>query len=941
MSRAFAVIARTVRALLAFAALAGFTAGVPWLLIVTTGWPLDWIGWPTLVAIPTASDLHTAVTSPWSDQMLLALLATIGWVLWAQFLRDTIIEILETSAAASATRRGQPRPPASGRGPIRWVAAVLVGAIAGAVLFDAARAVTSPTTASPTTASAAAADAAARRPAVNVTPAHTGTPQATQHGPRPALTVTASATSTALPLTAHRDNPTVPAWARDAPGGIHQVVAGDNLWDLAATHLGDPHRWREIYKLNRGHEQPNGYSLTDPDQIHVGWILALPADQATPSSEAGRPGTSTPEADETAPPEPAISATPAPSSPEPSAATPRTAEPSATDDSAEADAPQADTDPADDEPTDDAGITLPTQGWISLGLAAAIAAVAALLRLQRRRRARLTFPAPASLAPQPSPMPPSLAEADTIGSRNLGRNGDDHRPAAPAVPAPVGLDADAAEVSLFQLSGTGIALHGDGAIPAARAILAAVLTTNATETAVLRPVVVTTTSLLHQLLPEEAPAMGLDPDGTAYDGERLIVLADTAAAVTHAEEEMIGRRRLLDTFDANTITDLNTRTDHAETQPPYVLLIESTSRHAARLQAVATHRAALDLHPVILGDHEGIPTVDVTADGTTTGTDEPYPVTRLSTLGADGLAAILSMLTDALARPEPGTDVDDPPAETSPAAATVETTEPVPVQPDDAPALVQLRVLGPVTVATDTGPIATGMRTGSYTVLALLAAHPTGRTLDQLAAALHPDADPSVAVKRVRTDITSARRVLRTATGHEEPMFIVYDPATGRYQLDPETVTVDLWQILTSINQATIATDEQTALTALRRATDLYAGDFTEGHDHTWATDYATSYRHQILTAHARIAEILETDHPDQAVAALERAAELDPVNEELYQRIMRIHGRQHRPDAVRRTLRRLEERLADLGDAEPSQATRRVAERQLRPTVPVGGTRP
>jgi len=46
----------------------------------------------------------------------------------------------------------------------------------------------------------------------------------------------------------------------------------------------------------------------------------------------------------------------------------------------------------------------------------------------------------------------------------------------------------------------------------------------------------------------------------------------------------------------------------------------------------------------------------------------------------------------------------------------------------------------------------------------------------------------------------------------------------------------------------------------------------------------------------------------------------------------MRIHGRAGRPDAVRRTLRRLEERLADLGDAEPSLATRRVAERQLRP---------
>jgi DNA-binding SARP family transcriptional activator len=171
-------------------------------------------------------------------------------------------------------------------------------------------------------------------------------------------------------------------------------------------------------------------------------------------------------------------------------------------------------------------------------------------------------------------------------------------------------------------------------------------------------------------------------------------------------------------------------------------------------------------------------------------------------------------------------------------------------------------------------------------------------------------------------------------------MFVSYDQTSGRYRLDPDTVAVDLWQMLTAIEQANTAHDDTAALAALRQAAELYGGDFADGHDHTWAVDYATTYRHQILTVYARIAEILEPDHPDQAVAALEQAVELDPVNEELYQRIMRIHGRQHRPDAVRRTLRRLEERLADLGDAEPSQATRRVAERQLRP-APISGGRP
>jgi DNA-binding SARP family transcriptional activator len=142
-----------------------------------------------------------------------------------------------------------------------------------------------------------------------------------------------------------------------------------------------------------------------------------------------------------------------------------------------------------------------------------------------------------------------------------------------------------------------------------------------------------------------------------------------------------------------------------------------------------------------------------------------------------------------------------------------------------------------------------------------------------------------------------------------------------------------LWQLLTSIDHANNATDDRDALKALQDAADLYGGEFTERLDQPWATDYAITYRHQILSVYARIAEITEPDFPTQAIAALERAIELDPVNEELHQRLMRIHGRQGQPDAVRRTLRRLEHRLAEL-DAEPSDATRRVAERQLRPTA-------
>jgi DNA-binding SARP family transcriptional activator len=945
MPRALAAaLSRSLRALTALTTLAALIAGIPWLLIASTGWPLDWIGWPHGSVLPGPADLYTALTSPWSDGMVFGLLASIGWVLWAMFLRDVIAEGIEASAAA---RRGQHRPTAARHGPLRWIAAVLVGTIVSAILIDSINATLGTDTAS------AAADAA-HCPAVAATPARSVaavlTAPVRQARPDPARSAEpASTTAIPISLTGKHHDTGIPSWATGGPGGVHHVVAGDNLWDIAKHELGNPYRWREIYILNRGHEQANGYALTEPDMIHIGWVLALPARHAGPAAPttptapgAGTtaptdPGSSTPDN-----PAPSANATPSadPSTPP----SPTTGNPAAT-----PTPPSASNERASSRHHHaERGITLPSQGWISLGLAATIAALAALLRLQRRRRARLSFPVPMRTGPQPTPVPGSLAVADAAGSRQLDLDTDDeHRlpgvlPAPPAVAAPIGVDTDGTELSLFDLPGSGIALHGDGAESAARAMLASTLATGVLETNDARPTVVTTVEILARLLPDGAPLVGLDPAGRSFDGERLIVLTDAAAAVTHAEEEMIGRRRLLDTLDAETIAALNARTDHAEHQPSYVLLIEANPRHAARINAISSHRADLHMHPVALGELDGMTSLHVAAEGATTTGNETREVGRLATLTASDLAQILAMLAEAAPRPESGTDVDQPPDVTGapPGADNLESVQEIPTPRGDTLPPVQLQVLGPPTLTTSTGPITTGMRSGSYAALALLAAHPQGRTLDQIADALHPDTDPTVAVKRIRTDITTVRRVLRAATGEEEARFITYDPVTGRYRLDADSIAVDLWHMLAAITRANNAADDTDALTALRQATMLYRGDFAEGQGRAWITDYATTYRHQILSAYAHIAEILEADHPTQAVTALERALDLDPVNEELYQRIMRIHGRERRPDAVRRTLRLLEGRLADLGDTEPTEATRRVAARQLQSAIPSGAPR-
>ncbi|MDF5759054.1 LysM peptidoglycan-binding domain-containing protein [Spongiactinospora sp. TRM90649] len=61
-----------------------------------------------------------------------------------------------------------------------------------------------------------------------------------------------------------------------APGRTHTVARGETLWDIAERHLGDGHRYQEIFHLNKGRTQAGGMRLTDPGELEPGWRLILP-----------------------------------------------------------------------------------------------------------------------------------------------------------------------------------------------------------------------------------------------------------------------------------------------------------------------------------------------------------------------------------------------------------------------------------------------------------------------------------------------------------------------------------------------------------------------------------------------------------------------------------------------------------------------------------------
>lgn len=57
----------------------------------------------------------------------------------------------------------------------------------------------------------------------------------------------------------------------------HQVVHGDNLWRLAASHYHAPLLWPHIYRANRE-------TLTDPDHLREGGVLLIPSLHGAPEA---------------------------------------------------------------------------------------------------------------------------------------------------------------------------------------------------------------------------------------------------------------------------------------------------------------------------------------------------------------------------------------------------------------------------------------------------------------------------------------------------------------------------------------------------------------------------------------------------------------------------------------------------------------------------------
>lgn len=362
---------RLLRALAATMALAAIVVGLPILLVTFGRSPLDGIG-------TFSEQLHTVLTNPIDDAVALGLVTLITWGLWALFVAQLAVET--TIALGRATSW---RPPLSGMfelGARQLIAAATMTATLTTTLGQ--RTSASPNLAPRTTATLVVED---------LTPAAAGAS---------ALALVGDASSLAAGPAASSSGPATMAPAPGVPvdGPVVTVVPGDSPWELAERHLGEGFRWREIWDLNRGVQQPDGHAWVEEDLIRPGWQLCMPSDAVGLEPP-------TPPAPAPAPSPPSVPSDGEPEAPTDSATTTSTTSTtSTTAGAADQAAGTPSTDAADgDAPWEDEESSSPAP--ILLGVAGTVLAAAGLREL-RRRRERRQVQLPIGVLPPPPPRVP-------------------------------------------------------------------------------------------------------------------------------------------------------------------------------------------------------------------------------------------------------------------------------------------------------------------------------------------------------------------------------------------------------------------------------------------------------------------------------------------------------------------------------------------------------
>ncbi|MFI9383127.1 BTAD domain-containing putative transcriptional regulator [Kutzneria sp. NPDC052558] len=240
------------------------------------------------------------------------------------------------------------------------------------------------------------------------------------------------------------------------------------------------------------------------------------------------------------------------------------------------------------------------------------------------------------------------------------------------------------------------------------------------------------------------------------------------------------------------------------------------------------------------------------------------------------------------------------------------------------PALT-IRLLGPVRVELGTEVLESGppQQQATLAVLALNAGTPT--PVEQIAAAIWGDRQPSSAYGTVRTCVYRLRKILNGDDARIESSSQGYLLRTA-----PDVIDLRRFEALVDEARSDKATRERAD--RLRAAIDLWRGDAFAGLCGEYFEDRRTRLAGERLTAVQDWCEAaLELDQADRTVAALHELIATDPFQERSHELLMLALVRLGQRAEALEVYDRIRRRLADELGIDPGPRLRELHERVLR----------
>ena len=262
--------------------------------------------------------------------------------------------------------------------------------------------------------------------------------------------------------------------------------------------------------------------------------------------------------------------------------------------------------------------------------------------------------------------------------------------------------------------------------------------------------------------------------------------------------------------------------------------------------------------------------------------------------------------------------------------------EPSPVVEHSAPVsegLPYVACLGPYTIERAGRVIHKGWRSKAKEMLAYLVVNPEGVPQDVFIDMLWPGMDPVNAWRDFKRTASTIRAQVRTKD--EARKYVV--KIGESFRLEPGAWGSDAWEFASLLARAKDSPDDEREL--LSSALSLYRGDFCGDCYYSWAEPFREKFRRMFLRASTRLATILaDARDLEGGLAAIERAIEVDPLNEELYRRAMSLEAALGRGEEAQGRYRRLEAVLIEELGVDPAPASqelvRRIQEMKVRPAV-------